>query len=477
MSARRVKAFPAMRFWSGLFLGAALVTACGDGGGAGDPDGSVDPDGSGDDDADASVDPDADTTDAGPTVDPSAYVFDESQVRTYDITVAEEDWTWLNENALLEEFVPASVTVSGETFPNASIRYKGSYGTLNRCFDPETGHNNGICKKIPLKLAWDQVDPEGKFHGVKKINLHAMDADPTKMHDAIGYKLFRDAGVAAPRTAYANVKINGELIGLFAVVENVDGRFTRHNFPEDGEGNLYKEEWLDETRADEWLEALKTNEDEDPSVARILRFVDEMDEAGDEGFLDAIGSWTDVDQLVGYFAVARLIDSWDDLGTFYCYMPSGKCVNHNFYWYEHTQEDKVVLIPWDLDHTFEEPSPLRENYGMPDWDETGASCDWITMYAGVQGRAPACDPFLRRIVTQLWPEYVAQSQALLDGPFAAEEMDERIDDLIALIEPHYLLDPTYDEDDWEWSKNYIRDAVDAKRAYIADKMTQPAPQP
>ena len=46
-------------------------------------------------------------------------------------------------------------------------------------------------------------------------------------------------GVMGLRSVHAIVKINGEVSGLYALVEEVDGRFTRTNF-ENGEGNLYK---------------------------------------------------------------------------------------------------------------------------------------------------------------------------------------------------------------------------------------------
>jgi hypothetical protein len=195
----------------------------------------------------------------------------------------------------------------------------------------------------------------------------------------------------------------------------------------------------------------------------------------DDGFRATVESWMDVDTLVGYFAVARLIDSWDDVVTFYCFEDTGRCVNHNYYWYEHTNADKIVLVPWDLDHTFEEPSPLRSAYGMPDWDEVDASCAWIELYAGVMGRAPACDPFLRRVVTELWPEYTASLQALLDDEFAPAAMSARIEALEDLLAPHVAADPTILPADWDWSIDNLESSVDAKRAYMSGKLAGPPP--
>jgi spore coat protein H len=458
--------------WASAFVVAAcvLVTGCaGDGGGPPDqgPDGGG-PDG-------RAVDPGADASDvdAGPVapLDPAAMIFDESVVRTYRITMDPDDWQWLNDNGYLEEYRPASMELEGEHFDLAAIRFKGSSGTLNRCYD-ENGvrRTTASCAKLSIKLSFNEYDDDGKFRGLKKLNFHSMGTDRTKMHDALGYKLFRDHGVPASRTAFANLEVNGEAIGLYVVVENVDGRFTRRRFPDGGEGNLYKEIWPTDRTKYRYERALVTNEDEDPSVDRMLRFGGELLAAPEGQFAATLDAWTDLDQLIGYFAVARLIDHWDDVVTFYCWTPSGRCVNHNYYWYESTAEDKVWLIAWDLDHTFEEPSPLRTYYGMPDWDEVDADCEWFPMAGGVMARAPACDPILRRIVLELWDDYVASSQALLDGPYAAPTIHARVDHLEELLTPHVAADPYLSSSAWRSAVDSLHDVIEEKRQYIAAKI-------
>ena len=44
---------------------------------------------------------------------------------------------------------------------------------------------------------------------------------------------FSEKGVPAPRSVHARLFINGEYNGIFALTEQIDGRFTRENF-EDG---------------------------------------------------------------------------------------------------------------------------------------------------------------------------------------------------------------------------------------------------
>jgi hypothetical protein len=419
----------------------------------------------GDDDSSPSADGGS-GADGGPPGD-SAVIFDESVIRTYELDVEAADWEWLNDNATMEMYVPATLHFEGQTVGEIGIRYKGGYGSLYTCFDSD---GNRTCDKLSIKLAFDEYDEEGRFYGLKKLNFHSMEADASHMHDAIVYKLFRDQDVPAPRTAYARLLVNGELLGLFAVIEQIDGRFTRARFPDGGEGNLYKEVWPEHTTQQPYLDALETNEDEQPSADKMVRFAQALADAGEEGFAGVIDEWMDPDQLMRYMAVARLADHWDDIIAFYC-AGGPPCFNHNYYWYESTSEDRVWLIAWDVDHTFEEPSPVRTYFDMPDWDEVDADCTPKDIFLGVQGRAPACDPFIRGMVTQLWDRYAAASQELLDGDFALAAMNGRIDELSDLIADAVAEDPNGPTvSAWRNAVMTLRDTVVDKRAWVEGKL-------
>lgn len=438
-----------MRALQRALCAAALVVGCG-----------------GDDDSSSAADG-GPGGDGGPPGGDPALIFDEGTIRTYELDVEQADWDWLNANATLEEYVPGTLRFEGETWPGIGVRYKGGYGSLYTCFD---GQGNRTCDKLSIKLAFDEYDPEGRFHSLKKLNFHSMEADPSHMHDAIVYKLFRDHDIPAPRTAFARLMVNGELLGLFVVVEQIDGRFTRARFPDGGEGNLYKEVWPAHTTEQPYLDALETNEDEQPSADKMVRFAQALADAGEEGFAEVIGQWMDADQLMRYMAVARLVDHWDDIVAWYC-VAGQPCFNHNFYWYESTTEDRVWLIAWDVDHTFEEPSPVRTYFGMPDWDEVDADCIPKDIFLGIQGRAPACDPFIRAMATRLWDRYVAASEALLDGDFAVAAMNARIDQLADLIDEAVAEDPNGPSvSRWEAGVSDLRDAVVSKRDWVESKL-------
>jgi spore coat protein CotH len=157
------------------------------------------------------------------------------------------------------------------------------------------------------------------------------------MREQLGYGLYREMGVAAPRTAYARVVINGQLEGLFLAVEQIDGRFTRSRFSDEGgEGNLYKEIWPLYDDAAQYRSALESNKGSETNVDKILAFAAQI--RTDPG---AATAWVDRDYTLRYIAVDRVILNDDGVFHWYCFIPQGNnnglYGNHNYYWYEESR--------------------------------------------------------------------------------------------------------------------------------------------
>ena len=71
---------------------------------------------------------------------------------------------------------------------------------------------------------------------MSQFNLHNSVRDPSFMNEAVAYRLFRDGGVPAPRTAYAKVyitvpgKYDRRYFGLYDLVEDVSKEFAKERF-------------------------------------------------------------------------------------------------------------------------------------------------------------------------------------------------------------------------------------------------------
>ena len=419
---------------SGSDLRRAILCAlamAGCGGGSGGSGGS--PDG-GSDGADA-----APEADAGPEGPGAEYIFDPARLPAFEIEMAAADWQWLKDNALLEQYRPASLLFEGQRVDNAAIRFKGDFGSLVSCFD---GAGNQICPKLSIKVSVNTYDKDQRFYGLRKLNFNSSVRDPSFMHEVIGYRLFRDMGLIAPRTNHATLTVNGEKLGLFVLVEEVDKEFLQDHFADD-EGNLYKSVWPQFDTAEPYLEGLHTNEEE-ADVGDMLAFHEMVEAATDESFqVDAAG-WLDPAALATYLAVDRATANTGGISGFYCYPPDlGDCRNQNYYWY-HDPAQGMVLIPWDLDYAlYDVNSDLgrAENEPEPNGCEPVKACRvWHVDCTDPENQGvyllPAqCDKLYGLVHRATWDPYLAELERLVDGPLASDELTPWLDMLRAKIAP------------------------------------------
>jgi spore coat protein H len=236
-----------------------------------------------------------------------------------------------------------SVTVDDQTFDNVGIRYKGN-GTI--------ADASRTIKKS-FKIDFDHFGGTLRLNGRKTLNLHCGVTDPSKCREMLGYQLYRAAGVAAPRTALAEVsldvpgKYENVLLGVYTVVEQPDKEFLRFNFGAD-KGLLMKPEGLRDFAdlGDDWNRYKKQFEpkrDAAPGeAARVIAFARLVSKAGDEEFRREVGSFLDLDGYLRFLAVTAFISNSD----------SYFALGHNFYIYLHPDTEKLHFFPWDLDRAF-----------------------------------------------------------------------------------------------------------------------------
>ncbi len=371
--------------------------------------------------------------------DPSYYVFDQQQLHTYEISITDENIQWLDANWEKEEYVSGSFTHNGVNCGEVGVRYKGSY-SLQMCFD-ENG--NKINPKISLKVKFDKYNDDTRFHGLKRLNLHALNHDPTYLHDRLAYSIFREMGIYAPRAVHCKVYLNGKYHGLFAAVEQVDGRFTKNHFSEHGDGNVYKQAWPCKEHKDWYAdpEVLKTNTDSS-DVSKMVAFADAVSHLNGANFNTEIYSWIDLHYMMRYIAVDRAIVNWDGIMTWYT--DKDWVGNHNYYWYEEENPGgKFWLIPWDMDATFSRIDEIFERLGVPRWYE---GKDDTTLYKiqfenNLWIRPPARDNLITLLAENAWELYQYYGTVLLKGPFAESSMQSKLDAWIKQIDNSVATEP------------------------------------
>jgi spore coat protein CotH len=400
------------------------------------------------------------TKPAGQGIQASDEVFRDDVLRTYELTFTDEDWAELQRTATQEIFVPVMLSVEGKQIGKVGIRYKGAFGTLTGCFED----GKQTCRKLSMKVKFDEYDSSLRFHGLKKLNFHSSLRDGSHLHERLGYKLFREFGVLAPRSAHARIKINGEYKGLYNLTEEVDGRFTDYRFEgQEGQGTVYKEAWPAFSQdAGYYTDAQQTNEGS--STEKIVQFADALAGASSSQLGAVVNAWMDPVATLRYLAVHQAIKHWDGPLTFYC-NEFGSCENHNYFFYESATRNQIALIAWDLDNIFYE-QPITDQAEVPEWYESIEDCDrrWRADETGDVFLAPSCDRLVQGFVQLGLDKYRTTLDELLQGPLKVAPLQADVDRWAAQIDDSVKTDPAGSGyEDWRGNVDYLKTMIAKRR--------------
>jgi hypothetical protein len=239
--------------------------------------------------------------------------------------------------------VQADLEFAGAPFPAVSVRYKGN-GTF-------MSSRNTL--KRSMKLDLNDHAPGRNIGGATKLNLHTCVTDPSWMNEVLSHKLFRDAGVPAPRTAYARVEVSvpgkyqHQCLGLYSIVENVDNSLAQDRFGTK-KGALFKPvtRQLFEDLGDDWTAYRQIYDPKTPvsdeETGRVIAFSKLVSHASDAEFAARLGGFLDLDAFARFMAVTTWLSTMDSILG----------VGQNFYVYLHPKTGQFQFIPWDLDHSF-----------------------------------------------------------------------------------------------------------------------------
>jgi len=236
----------------------------------------------------------------------------------------------------------ADLIVDGKALKKVGVRYAGDITYF--------ASTRGL--KRPLKIDFARSEKQD-LHGLGAIHLHAMPLDPAKAREALAYAVFRDAGVPAPRTAFAEVtltvpgRFEKELLGLYTVVEDVDRRFLADRFGTD-KGLLMRPARMRglDFLGDDW-ERYKAQyqpraEPTGDEAKRLIEFARLVNQAGDDEFKKLIDSFLDVDEFLRFVAANALTTN----------LESFLALGHNYSLYLNPKTNKFVFIPGDLEFSF-----------------------------------------------------------------------------------------------------------------------------
>ena len=236
-------------------------------------------------------------------------------------------------------YFSAEVTIDNESHSNVGVRKKGFIGSMN--YD-----------KPSFKIRFDKFVDDQTYLDAKRLTLNNDVQDASYVRQCLAYDLFRAVGTPAPRCNYAHVFVNGVDLGIFTNVESIKKPFIRRNFT-DPEGNLY-EGTLSDFR-EGWMGTYNQKTNESTPDKAIIEAMAALLEGPDEGLIEALSEYIDMDAFLNFWVVETLTAHWD-----------GYAGNTNNY---HIKSNKISI------HTTY--SQCRRGSCTFSWYACTYICDWF----------------------------------------------------------------------------------------------------
>lgn len=207
--------------------------------------------------------------------------------------------------------------------------------------------------KAAFKLKFNEFVKGQKFLGLKKMTLNNMVQDPSMVHETLAYEVFRAAGVPAPRTGYADVRVNGDEFGIHLNLETLDDVALERLFGsfEAPPQHLYEGAFGVDVLPGE-VGAFEVDEGEEGDRSDLEALIEAL-AVPSPAFSERMAGRADLEEMAGMWAIERYIGHWDGY--------SGLASPHNYYLYSDPLGE-FQMLPWGTDQSW---SVSQLGFGPP----------------------------------------------------------------------------------------------------------------
>ena len=278
-------------------------------------------------------------------------LFDDSYVHNIDLIIDDVE-TFFN-NALEEEYIMADVNIDGELFEDIGLRFKGN-NSLHLT-------NEYGLYRYSFKIEFDHFQNGYSYHGLDKLSLDASFQDNSYLKTKLSYEMFEMMGVVSPLTSFVFVSINGNDVGLYLAIEEIEDSFLARNFGYN-HGQLYKPDYrnFEDPNLDIGLNYIGEDPKLYPGIfdnartnitladkkrlIKILKAYHENDYSGLE-----------INLIIKNFIIQIFTLNWDGyIGH----------TGHNYFLYE--DDGKIMMLPWDFNlaygtYAYGMSDPIRDS--------------------------------------------------------------------------------------------------------------------
>lgn len=342
----------------------------------------------------------------------SEVVYPHDEVVEVNIEINTDTYDTFIATAMSSEYYNCNITYNGYTLDNVAIRTKGNSSLKDVVEDG----GDRFSFNVDLNYYEDQ-----DLFGIDKLILNNIYRDPSYMAEYVTYEALESLDTVSSRTTFISLSINGEYFGLYLSVEQVGNEFLDLNYDYD-DGELYKPEigtgasldYISDTTNYSALE--DTNNDESSNDA-IINLMEAL-ETGED-----IDDLLDVDSYLKYLAVSTYTVNLDSYqGGMY----------HNYYLYNN--QGTFEWIGWDYNMAFN-GFPM---VSLADEEAVSFLIDEPTI--GSLSKYPLTSAILsNEEYLNTYHEYL---QELVDGYFADDTFEARVNEIYEMIDGYVETDPS-----------------------------------
>lgn len=355
---------------------------------------------------------------------PCGDLYAQDLLPTFELTITPQELQGMQSDCQdgIQSYRPIEFTYGGETVA-AMARLKGNW--------------TWSCDKYQFVISFNEVDPDARFHGLRKIVLDAPWYDHSMMHERLAFPLFESLGLPYSCVNNARVVINGEYYGLYANLERIDREYLERNF-EEPDGNLYK-----------GGAELVTNEDM-PDTTRL-------DALYAASSVDELAMLIDLDQAVAEWAAEAMLPAMDNYWA---------GVEINYYLYDHPSRG-FVYLPYDLDISFGDAAYGDGSLLWPD----SATADPITHEHGGWGKEAIV---MMVLADPVWCDRFVEALTAARMAYSPDAMSASIDAWEAQIADALADDPNrpYSVADHETALERLHAFLPERAAFVDDWLAE-----
>lgn len=367
-------------------------------------------------------------------------LFSDSDVFKVKITLPEASYRHLMRNPVDERWYKADFELNGAVIKDVAVATKGSSSLRNiaRLRPHEMGFG-----RYGFKVDFNKYK-EQKFMGMKRLAFNSGYGDPSMMRDAIAYRLMKEVDMPASELSFVDLWFAGRHLGVYQMVESVDGEYVEKYFPEDKQknvkGDLYKAfsslQWEEGQSITHFTRGrfpqlkLITNDEttgtdqEGTAVMALLRSIN-------SGSAELI----DTDLMPRYIAAMTLISNYD---SYFANLG-------NYFLYEQRAKNRFTMLPWDF------------NLSLGRVIKEGKVCEDPVVLINHPTIAPIQErPMIARVLERedLRVAYHRHLKTLLDNLFNPSDMRQYVQNLQKLIDPYVEDDPTSFYTYRQWKQSF-----------------------